>query len=330
MRLTTTDIRTEHYRALNMVDQNGNPLTDVNIDNNFYYHLGQRYQLILAKMVNYKTVKPYTITTANNVQITPFPPGLVTIEGGYITVGSVNFPLTPISSRFRWEQLNSIQIQASALPQFFFVEQDSFQIWPIPQATYTGVIYYHYRDRNLSIPDVSSGVITLTNASNIVANSSAVFTRAMIGRWLTVNDPAVYGQGTWYRITGYTDTTHLTLGTSNGQPMNWTYPTVTPASYRIGETPEIPEEGHVVLGWGTAADYYASIKKDVKSAGFYNRMFYTGDPDNPSKDFDDRKVVGGLIGMINSYRDRDSRVIIRKKQALTKPAYKVFGVTLSG
>lgn len=325
MRLSYTDLKNEHFRAINMSNQS----TDSGLLTNFNLHLGQRYQLILAKMNNYKTIKPYTLTTTANSKIYPFPPGLVTIEGGYITVGSVNFPLTPITSRYNIEQLNAIQIQASALPQFYFVEQDTFQIWPTPQAAYSGKIYYHFRDRNLSVDDFTTGTITLTNNSSNVTISGASFTAAMVGRWLTVTDTTVPGQGYWYRISGYTNATTITLGANDGTAVVWPNATVTPSSYRICETPELPEEMHVILAWGTAADYYGSMQKDKDAFAWYNNMFYTGSPDNPSRDFEDKKVMGGLIGAVNLYRDRDDRTVIRRRPKLNPLQYKVFATTLS-
>ncbi len=330
MRLSYTDLRTNFYRAISMTNTNGTPQTDVNVDNNFNMNLGQRYQLALAKMVNYKTTKSYAITTSANQQVYPFPPGLVQIEGGYITVGSVNFPLRPIDALYNWEQLNAIMIQASALPQFYFVKQDSFEIWPVPQATYTGKIYYRFRDRNLSIADFTSGTITLTSGSNIVSIAGSTFTSAMVGRWLTVTDTTVPGQGYWYRIIGYTDSTHITLGANDGVTATpWNNATVSPASYRIGETPEMPEEMHVILAWGTAADYYGSMQKDKDAFAFYNNMFYTGDPASGIRNFDDQRIVGGLIGGINSYRERDARTVIHRRPKMNPLQYKVFATTLS-
>jgi len=324
MRLTYQDIKEQHLRYINEV---GTTNTDLLAD--FNTNLGQRYQLVLAKLNNYKTVKPYSFSTANNTQLYPFPPGLVTIEGGYITIGSVNYPLQPILSRNNILQLNAIQIQASAVPQFYFIEQDSFQVWPIPQATYTGVIYYHFRDRNLSVDDFSTGTITVTNGSAIVENADAVFTSSMVGRWLTVTDTTVQGQGYWYRITGFTDTTHVTLGTNSGVASSWAFATATPAAYRIGETPELPEELHTILSWGTAADFYGGMQKDPDSAELYDNLFWTGNAKNKNRVEGTPEITGGLLGAINLYNDRDDRRIVRRKPRLNPLQYKVWATELS-
>lgn len=329
MRLTYKDLRVLHYQNINLTNADGTPATDTNIDNNFNYNLGQRYQLILAKMNNYKTVKPYTLSTSANTQIYPFPPGLVTIEGGFITVGSVNYPLQPINSRFNIESLNAITIQASTLPQFYFVEQDSFQIWPIPQATYTGTIYYHFRDRNLSVQDYTAGSVTLTNGSAIIVGSGTTFTSAMVGRWFTVTDTTIPGQGYWYRITGYTDATHITIGTSNGVAMPWQNATASPTSYRIGETPELPEEMHSLLPWGTAADYFAGMRSDPEKATAFDNMFWTGNAENRLRERGSKNMLGGLLGAIDLYEDRDDRTLIKRKPRMNPLQTKVFAVSLS-
>lgn len=330
MRLTYQDLRILHYQNINQMGTNGSPNTDTNIDANFNYNLGQRYQLALAKMNNYKTVKPYSLSTSANAQIYPFPPGLVTIEGGFITVGSVNYPLQPINSRFNIESLNAITIQASTLPQFYFIEQDSFQIWPIPQATYSGTIYYHFRDRNLSVSDYTAGTVALTQGSAIITGTSTTFTPAMVGRWFSITDTTVPGQGYWYRVTGYTDATHITMGTNNGVAVTWIPASASGiSSYRIGESPELPEEMHSILAWGTASDYYAGMRVDTKKATMFDNLFWTGNPENDHREEGTKEVIGGLLGAINLYKDRDGRVLIKRKPRLNPLQTKVWATSLS-
>lgn len=325
MRLTYQDIRTEHYRAINLINSDGTPKTDVNIDNNFNYHLGQRYQLALAKMKNYKTeIYEDEFQTIAGDQYYSFPVGTIRFEGIYITVGSVNYPLRPITSLYEWQKLNSILIQASQMPQFYFPRQDSFGIWPIPQAVYTGKASYYYRDRNLLVPDYTEGTVALSGSgSTTVTGSGTNFTAAMAGRWFTVTDTSIPGQGYWYRIPTVTDGTHLELHT------DWDASTLSGAAYRIGETPELPEEMHQILAFGTAADYYGTMQKDKDAFAWNNNMFYTGDPINTSKDYNDKKITGGLIGGVSNYSNRDERVVIRRRPHLNPLQTKVFATTLS-
>lgn len=324
MRLSYQDLLQEHYRTINLVNSDGTPKTDVNVTNNFNYHLGQRYQLALAKMVDYKTeLYNDSFQTVANQQYYSLPPGGIRFEGLFITVGSVNYPMQPITSLFEWQKLNSIMIQASALPQFYFPRRDDFGIWPIPQAIYTGKASYYYRDRNLSVPDYTQGTITLTAGSNAFVGNGTAFTQAMVGRWVTVTDNTVPGQGYFYRVINITDGNHGTMNT------DWDAISGAGVAYRICETPELPEEMHQILSFGTAADYYGTMQKDKDAFAWNNNMFYTGDPTNTSRDFQDRKIGGGLIGGVNSYTNRDDRTVIRRRPKLNPLQYKVFATTLS-
>lgn len=394
MRLTYSDIKQQHLRNINLVGS-----TDVNILADFNVNLGQRYQLALAKMANYKTTQTYhfqtginsvlltsqvsqavgTITsvgtlatattsvahgytTGNSVALSgadpagyngtftitvtgpttftyvlpvalsvaatvsaayPYPLGEVTIEGMFITIGSVNYPLQALMSRWNDEQLNAIQIQASAIPQFYFVERDQIKIWPIPQATYQGTVYYHYRDRNLSIEDYLTGTVSLTQNSALITGSGTLFTTAMVGRWFTVTDPTVPGQGYWFRVSQFVDSTHLFVY----QP--WTQANATGATYRIGETPETPEEMHSIFAFGTAADYYGGMQKDPTNFALYDNLFWTGNTANASREEGSNNMTGGLLGGMNRYTTRDDRHIIKRKPKLNPLQYKVWATSLS-
>lgn len=256
-------------------------------------------------------------------QYYPFPEGEITISGMYITVGSVNFPLKIINSQYDWNQLNAIQVQASALPQFYFPRRDDFGIWPIPQAVYTGTIQYHYRDRNLSVADYSTGTVSVTANSYQVTGSGTTFTSAMVGRWFTVTDPTLSGQGYWYRVNAYTDATHIQLDNP------YTGSTGTGVTYRIGESPELPEEGHQVLTDGVTAGYYANVRKDLTTAALFYNKFWTGDPNNNSRQEGNSKISAGLIGMMNRYANRDNTRIITRRPKLNPLNFKVWATSIS-
>ena len=318
MRLTYTQMYNQFLRNISAVGS-----TDVDIKSEFDTELGQTYQLMLSKLANYKTSTSVPFSTAANVQEYYYPQGEVTLEGVVITVGSVNFPLRIISSEYDWEQLHAILIQASALPQFFFPRRDTFSVWPIPQDNYSGTIYYHYRDRNLSVQDYVSGSITVTANSATVNGSGTTFTPAMVGRWFTITDPTVFGQGYWYRIATYVSATQILLNTP------YRGSAATGASYLIGESPELPEEGHMTLVDGVTANFYAHMRKDTTEATRFFNMFYTGDPGNNSRKEGDTQISGGLIGLINRYSDRDDTRIINRRPRMNPLQWKMWGATLA-
>ena len=305
--------------------------TDANIQAEFNTELGATYQTMMSKLKNYKTVKQAALTTVTGAmpnsspanQYYPYPEGEVNIEGITVTVGSVSFPLKIINSLYDWQQLNAIQIQASALPQFYFPRTDDWGIWPIPQAAYSGVISYHYRDRNLSVSDYSTGSVTVTANSATVSGSGTTFTAAMVGRWFCVTDPTLSGQGYWYRISAFTNTGQITLG--------WPYTGTTGSgvTYLIGESPELPEEGHMVLVDGATAGFYSHYRKDTESAERFSNLFYTGDVGNKEREEGNTKIAGGLIAMINRYCDRDDQRIINRRPRLNPLQYKVWAQTIS-
>ena len=318
MRMTYTDMWQQFQRNINLVGT-----TDTNIQAEFNSSLGQKYQLMLAKLRNYRTTAEFDFETVINQQYYPYPPGEVTIDGIVITVGSVNFPLKIINSEYEWEQLNAILIQASALPQFYFPKRLSWGVWPIPQAEYEGQIIYHYRDINMTVADYTTGTLALTNDSDDVVGTTTVFTEAMIGRWLTVTDITVLGQGYWYQIADVTDSTHLTLNQA------WTGVTTSGATFRIGQTPNFPEEGHMTLVDGVTADFYSHMRKDPDNAAKYHNLFWTGDEGNTNREEGNTKIGGGLIGLVNRYADRDDTRIINRSPRLNPLQYKVWATSLS-
>lgn len=321
LRLTYTQIKEQHLRNINLVGS-----TDATILQDFNTNFGQRYQLALAALRNFKTTAEYTFATVANQQYYPFPQGEVQVEGMVITVGSVNYPLQIITSRFNWEQLNAISIQASAIPQFYFPRSMDFGVWPTPQAVYSGNMSYRYRDRNLSVDDYTTGTMTMTlNDSTLLAGGGATFTPAMVGRWFCVTDTTIPGQGYWFLLTAYTDTTHMEMF----QP--WTQATATTAAqgYIIGETPDVPEELHSSFAWGTASDYYGGMQKDPDNSSQFDNLFWTGNAKNTVRRQGDSSITGGLLGTIDRYTDRDDRHLIKRKPKLNPLQYKVWATSLS-
>ncbi len=405
MRLTRTDIFQKFLRNLQSVGVTG----DANLNAEFNYQLGVYYQLMLAKLKNYKTYLNYsflvgmyaldltsgtaavaistitsvgttaTVTTGiahgfsngdsvaiNNVDpggyngtftitvtsTTTFtytmsaslagvagdhaqyynnPNGFVTVDGITISVGQVGtsriirYPLVLESSQLAWEEYNIVPMQIAIPPQKFFPRRDDFGVWPIPRTLYNANCYYHYRDRNLLVDDYISGSITLTQNSNKVTGSSTTFTPAMVGRWLEVTDTTVPGQGYFYRIAHYTSATQVEFDSL------WQGATTSGITgYRIGETPEIPEDLHMYLPDGITGGYLKDVRKDLDNGQAFLNSFWTGDLTNKSRKEDDEDISGGLIGGMKAYSDRqDERIINRGDTDINPYRWEPWGVKLS-
>ena len=312
-------LKDEFYRN---IGQSNAVTSDVTAS--FNQNLGQRYQLVLATMQSYVTQQPTSFNTVASQQYYPYPPGTVSIDDVVVVIGSVQYPMTTIYSQHAWDVINAIQIQPTAIPQFIFPRRDDFGIWPIPQATYPVTFNYFLRDRNLTIDDYLTGTVAVTAGSANVTGTTTVFTPAMVGRWFTVTDPTALGQGYWYRISTYNSPTSITLNRT------WFSTTQTGITFRIGESPEIPEEGHEILLDGVLADFYAGLRNDNTTGIWYNNKFWTGDGNNASRDAgNDDLIAGGLIGLATRYSGRDDKRLIQRQPRGWPPAYQIWATQLT-
>ena len=316
--LTYSDLKSQFLRNINLVGS-----TDANILADFNANLGSRYQLIFAKLQNYKTQQQFTASTVANQQYYGLPPQTVNIDSVVITVGAVNYPMQIINSQYNWDQLNAILIQASARPQFIFPRKDDFGVWPIPQAVYTITFNQWSKDRNMLVDDYNTGTVQVVSGSTSVVGTNTVWTAGMVGRWLQITDTSVNGEGYFYRISAVGSPTTLTLSNSFFGDSN------TGLIYRIGEVPEIPEEGHTILCDGVTADYYSGMRKDIASATWFNNKFYTGDGNNNSRNPMENTINGGLIGMSKTWQNRSRKTVIKRKPHLNPLSQKSWATSLS-
>ena len=323
MRLTYTDIWGQFLRNIGKSGTSATSTEGAVIKSDFNFHLGSRYQLIMAKLADYMTQGTKTASTVAAQQYYAYPMGVVNIEDVVVTIGTVKYPLEVINSQRQWDVLNAIPIQATVIPQFVFPRRDDFGIWPIPQGIYTITFNYHLRDRSLLVDDYTAGTVTVANASTTVTGDSTTFTAGMVGRWFTVTDTTSADYGYWYRIGGFTSTAVITLEQS------WQGTGAASLAYKIGQCPEIPEEGHIILVDGVTADFYAGYKDDIEQATWFNNAFFTGDGNNNSRVEGDQKIKGGLIGLMNMYADRNQTKIINRKPKLNPLGQKVWGYSIT-
>jgi hypothetical protein len=317
-RLTYTDLLNRHFRNIGKYDQTG----DAQLLADFQANLGNRYQLVLANLASYINESERTDTTVASTQYYDYPPGIVSLDNIKITVGSRDYTLVPIYDQMTWNLLNAIDIQAGAIPQFYFPRKTDYGIWPIPQAAYTITFTTFDRDRNLLVEDYTAGTVTLTNADATLTGDGTTFTAGMVGRWFEVTDTSRAGHGLWYKIDSFTDTTHLELHRT------WTSSTISSGvTYRIGESPEMPEEGHVILADGTAADFFSGLRSDVTKATWWENKFYTGSGNDNRREGED--IKGGLIGIINRYKNRDRSNLIYRQSVPVGEMDKLFATTIS-
>lgn len=318
MRLTYTDIKDQYLVNIGKAGS-----TDASIIAELKLNMGQRYQMILSKLRNFTTQTPQTASTVADQQYYHYPPGLAGIDSITITVGSIKWPLEPIYSQSTWDQLNAIAITGSVYPQFYFQRRDDFGIWPIPSDAHTMTLNNFIRDRNITIADYTDGTVAVTSDSATITGTDTTWTAAMVGRWFCVTSESNTGQGLWYRVKTFSSSTSLVLESV------FEGATGSSLTYRIGQSPEIPEEGHVLLLDGPTSDFYAGRRSEIEKSTWFNNKFWTGDGQNSSRDEGDDKIAGGLIGLMRMYKSRDKRRLILRQPQRSLPNNKLWATTIS-
>lgn len=207
-----------------------------------------------------------TFSTVANQQYYPMPQDAIRIKNVTVTIASVKYPLTLIEDEESWNILN-MRVQTSSIPEYFYVRgSDEFGMFPIPSASVAsaGSINYERRMRDMSADDYKTGTIQVVAGTADVVGTGTTFTALMVGRSLKINDPS--GDGMWYKISAFTDTTHITLDTV------YAGASATGLSYVIGELPDIPEEFHEACEDYACMRYYLR-RKDKESAADFKLLF---------------------------------------------------------
>jgi len=313
MRETFTSLQTAVAHATQ------SSVSDTAINTYLKNQLNTAYRFILAEIDVYKSQTVGTDTTVANQQYYFYPGAFVELESVKVTIGSIDYNLLPVDNEQSWINLNAIDFAASSFPKYFFPRALDFGIWPIPQtAGYTITYTYNPRYPDMSNEDYTTGTVTLTNASATVTGSGTTFTSAMVGRWIKGNL-----NGVWYKITAFTSTTSITIH------RKFEGTTASSLAYTIGESPQIPEEGHELLVYRAAERYYAEKRADMDKAKFWSNMFFTGEPHNQSRE--EKLVFGGFIGLKKRYNARSSSGLIYKN--VNDPPYslndKIWATTIS-
>jgi len=284
------------------ISQASGSLASSTIANFIKQHLNQRYHFIQRKLRGYiVTDLPQTAVTVEDQQRYHYPQNIYPpITSATLEIGDVYYPLDVVHSQKQWDQLNEISFSGTSIPQYIFPMRDHFELFPIPQEDDdTITLVASMLDRDMTADDYTTGTVTVANNSATVTGSGTTFTAAMVGRWFsTTND------GFWYRISGFTSTTVITLESVFEGSAGATQ------TYTIGEVPELPPELHELLPHGLAADFYAGPRKDFTAAQSHNNYFWTGDFENNSRDVN--MAAGGLLDAIRRYSRRGDSKIIQK------------------
>jgi hypothetical protein len=144
--------------------------------------------------------------------------------------------MTEVPDEETWINLNSNN-QTGDPTSFFVKGADEVGLYPIPSQAVTSGFELVYEPKHvlLTADDYTTGTISATNGSNAIVGVGTTFT-AKMASGLYVLQITDGSDGNYYKITGYTDATHITLE-------NY-YQGITGSllAYRIGQVSRIPEE----------------------------------------------------------------------------------------
>ncbi len=277
--------------------------------------INSRYETVTDKLNTWTQIATRTAPTGTaagaDQQYYANPPSLREIESIVVTIGDFDYPLVSVDSQEEWDILNAQDI-TSAYPERYFRRTNDYGIWPTPnEDDGTITINYTQRATPLYFENYITGTVTVTeNSQTIEFAGGASLTSGAVkaGFYFCLTDSNGEPRGTFYKLNSVTDADTAVLDTYFEEA------TESAATYIIGQSPEIPEEGHELLGIGAIADFYGLKQSNTKKYTDFNNLFWTGDmavsPRMASKMED--KDLGGLIGLVAAYRDRDSSPIVER------------------
>lgn len=227
--------------------------------------INQALRLFKNASRRYWTRKEVSTNLVAGQQYYTFPEDMVRITEVKANTGGYNWPLVQVDSEALWNRFNVIPSNTVIVPQFFFIRgRNEIGLYPTPSLTQSAGLIVSYEPRmiDMSVDDVTTTTVTVSNGSQTVSSPSSAFLPNMNGMYFSVTDGS---DGNWYPIIGSTSTT-LTLenyyqGTSESL-----------APCIIALVPDIPEEYHLGLVYYAAYQFYLK-RNESESATMYKSLF---------------------------------------------------------
>jgi len=149
-------------------------------------------------------------------------------------------------------------------PLYYYIFDRKIYLWPIPSTSdYDVVITYKQRVTDLDTADYVTGTISITTATTAVVGAGTTFTADMVGRYIKTTDRI------WYKISAFTDTTHITIDRNYGGQ------TITSATYTIGQVSLLPEDFQILPVYEAVMNYWA-MQGEISRMQTYKALFDDG------------------------------------------------------
>lgn len=181
--------------------------------------------------------------------------------------GVRKYPLQLIIDDDKWQWLKTTT--TTGTPQAWHpLGEDLYEIYPTPTGAFTGglVLRVKVRSKPMSAADYVTGTATVNLNSQGVLGIGTTFTADMVGRKFRFQDGV--GNGVWYKISGFTDATHITLENF------YSGANVAGGAFTIGDIPYLPTELHTTL-YDYAMWRYSLGKRNGSASSEYKQIWET-------------------------------------------------------
>lgn len=186
----------------------------------------------------------------------------------YVTVGTQVYKPIPVESAELWARVLQSNLGTSDTAQFYYRQGNTVLIAPTPSSS-SNTITIRTRKNvvDLRNADYVTGTLSATVSDETITGAGTTFTSAMAGRFINLTS----GDGQWYEIGSFTDTTHLEL-VSKYEGI-----TIAGSNFVLGELPVLPTGYHEMPVYDAVATYWAKERNPALSRTFKDLAteFYT-------------------------------------------------------
>ncbi len=232
-----------------------------------------------------KSVKSLTSVASQQDYSTP----VNCLKVDYVKITANNLIYMPKQIR-SWESWNTLNhsVVASDIPQYWYYNSitQKVSIFPVPSSTAQTIeIGFTKKIRDLSVANYTIGSVGATADGVVFTGSGTTFTAQMVGRALQTSGTNTETDGLWFDISGFTDTTHLTVRQSVPA-------TVTTASYIIAEMIPFLDGFEGIPLYYALMHYFQFREGDKQKASVYERLYLSGTEEMKKRD---NQTVDGIF-----------------------------------
>lgn len=211
--------------------------TTANVLTQFKEDLNIGYQRFNSKIARYFTRKQALINLVASQQAYNLPVDLIKVSYVSVVVATgFEVPLIQIRDEDEWRLKNIVTTSSRDVTHYFVLGNDQIGLWPTPSAAVTNGLrlIYQPQDAFLTKDDYTTGTVSITTATTTVTGVSTT--------WTTASHDAMYLQvtdgsdGHWYEVASVASTTSITLS------INYSGPTVSAVTYKLGQMFIFPGE----------------------------------------------------------------------------------------